>query len=131
MSDRKANSNRGGRPRWRLTSLLAWRVRFKAWLHVSLTALALGLAACGGVPWDGNSVGRDRATEGSAPGVLAPADFEHAISKPGTVLINVHVPYQGEIPGTDKFIPFDQVERPGACFLRRIRASPFTAARAQ
>lgn len=32
-------------------------------------------------------------------------------SADGITLINVHVPYEGEIAGTEAFVPFDQLER--------------------
>lgn len=42
--------------------------------------------------------------------LLPPVDFAAAISRPGTVTINVHVPDEGSIRGTDLWIPFDAVE---------------------
>jgi len=43
--------------------------------------------------------------------LLSPAEFSEVVSEPETVTINVHVPYEDEIPGTDSFIPFDRVDR--------------------
>ncbi|OFB36048.1 sulfurtransferase [Mycolicibacterium sp. (ex Dasyatis americana)] len=36
-------------------------------------------------------------------------EFATTIGKSETLTINVHVPYQGDIPGTDLSIPFDRI----------------------
>lgn len=36
-------------------------------------------------------------------------EFATAIGRSDTLTVNVHVPYQGDIPGTDLSIPFDRV----------------------
>ena len=38
-----------------------------------------------------------------------PASFEALLSNPDAMLINVHVPYAGEIAGTARFIAFDTI----------------------
>lgn len=40
---------------------------------------------------------------------LAPPAFSALLATTDAPLINVHVPYDGEIDGTDLFIPFDQI----------------------
>lgn len=74
---------------------------------VAVLVLALaGLAPSGAqtpetqrVPVDGGGTYTDVSARGLAR-LLESKDFP---------LINVHVPYEGEIGGTDAFIPFDQV----------------------
>jgi phage shock protein E len=40
---------------------------------------------------------------------VSPAELTTMMAKKDFPLINVHVPYEGELEGTDKFIPYDQI----------------------
>jgi rhodanese-related sulfurtransferase len=73
------------------------RARLPA-LAVALTG-ALLLAGCGG---SGES-------SGSGPRLAGPDEFAAAVAEPGRVTINVHVPDEGSIAGTDLSIPFDRI----------------------
>lgn len=42
---------------------------------------------------------------------------------PGITLINVHVPYEGELPGTDAFFAFDRIEQQQAQLPRNKAAA--------
>ena len=83
----------------------------KIWLVVGfLVVLALFVVACGSAPSEpeGDATGElsknadgyvDISAEQLA-GMLENKDF---------TLVNVHIPYEGEIPQTDLFLPFDQI----------------------
>jgi phage shock protein E len=45
----------------------------------------------------------------SDPRSLSPEEFEARSAEVGAIVVNVHVPYEGEIAGTDAFVPYDQV----------------------
>lgn len=46
--------------------------------------------------------------------LVSPDEFAAAITEPDRVTINVHVPDEGDIPGTDLSIPFDKIDQHAA-----------------
>lgn len=67
----------------------------------AVCVLALALVGCG----SGDQ--QDSAT--SAARLVGPAEFAAVVAEPERMTINVHVPFEGDIPGTDLSIPFDQI----------------------
>lgn len=66
----------------------------------------------------GCTSGGSETDEGLTPGkpggsvtLLAPADFQPSITRTDAFVVNVHIPYEGEIEGTDAFIPFDEIAK--------------------
>lgn len=50
---------------------------------------------------------------------LSPAQFKGRLGAPGSrLLVNTHVPYEGEIEGTDLFVPFNRVAEDLGLFPR-------------
>lgn len=76
--------------------------RKQIWLPVVvLTALALLVAGCAGVD--------PRLQEENGYTDISAEQLAEMLEDKDFVLVNVHVPYQGEIPQTDLFIPFDEI----------------------
>ena len=69
-------------------------------------ALALILGAC--TSQDG---GVSSESGAPAPEVqqLAPDEFADLVEDPDVLVVNVHVPYEGELPGTDAFVDYRDV----------------------
>src|SRR5947207_15259541 len=72
-----------------------------------LAAPAVGCSSGGG----GSSTagGREPAASTALLERLDPTAFANRMKDTGAVLINVHVPYEGELDRTDAFIPYDHI----------------------
>jgi len=82
------------------------RVRFRLRLALPLAAaLLLTVAACG----QGESAAPSQTAGASPARLVGPAAFAEAVQDPERLVINVHTPDEGSIPGTDLAIPFDQL----------------------
>lgn len=81
-----------------------------------IIALAIGLALLGGacssasVSSPAPDFGQVVPVEGSGSYVdISPSELDRMLSTEEFFFVNVHIPYEGEIPGTDAMIPYDQV----------------------
>jgi rhodanese-related sulfurtransferase len=83
-------------------------------LGVFVLALVLLLAACAKSPepttvevGEGTSAGLTKNADGYSD--ITVSQLSGMLSTKDFTLVNVHVPFAGDIPQTDLFIPFDQV----------------------
>jgi rhodanese-related sulfurtransferase len=84
--------------------------------YILLALLSLTLAACGGqseTPIAEIDLAEQTQTVSVAGGSYADVSVEGLtaiLENKDFPLINVHIPYEGEIEGTDEFIPFNEIE---------------------
>ncbi len=77
-------------------------------IAAGLAVLALGAVACGGDDADQATVDTTEVAASSRLlGVDEFADFLD--TTPSAVLVNVHIPYEGHLDGTDAYVPFDEI----------------------
>ena len=75
-----------------------------------LVAVGAVLAGCSASNGSGATAahGYDAVTPAAAVQLLGPADFEAAAA--GRVLINVHIPDEGSLPGTELSMPYNVID---------------------
>ncbi len=74
---------------------------------------ALLLAACSGSNASAPAaevVGKPVSVDGGAYTNVSVAELQTMLANKDFVFVNVHIPDQGDIPGTDLSIPFDKIE---------------------
>jgi rhodanese-related sulfurtransferase len=85
----------------------------KTWTLAGFLVLpALLVAACGGVsPTPEDNTGTTGEFPKNADGYadITIQQLAGMLEDKDLVLVNVHIPYEGEIPQTDLFIPFDEI----------------------
>lgn len=77
--------------------------------------LLLVLASCAAAQGQGEKAS-DTATRMASPqvqgyGVITTDELINILKSKDFTLVNVHVPYEGELPQTDVFIPYDRIDQ--------------------
>jgi rhodanese-related sulfurtransferase len=82
----------------------------KATVRVLLFGLLVAiLSACGSPSEPGELEGNSIAVDGGSYMDVTPDDLQTMLAAKDFIFINVHIPFEGNIPGTDLSIPFDQM----------------------
>jgi rhodanese-related sulfurtransferase len=78
---------------------------------IAFVVLALLVAACGSASEPGDAAATEEGFAKNSDGYADITVEQLAKMMPDNdlTLVNVHVPYEGEIPETDLFLPFDQI----------------------
>ncbi len=76
-----------------------------------VAAIALGLVCLGTACSAGDTAEHPTTVATAAAALVGPAEFAQHVDDSRVVTINVHVPNEGNIAGTDLAIPFDQISR--------------------
>ena len=77
---------------------------------VALAALVVALlAACSSGSEKASTANGKEPAQAAAFARLDPATFAERMNDKDATLINVHIPYEGELEQTDAFIPFDKI----------------------
>lgn len=84
----------------------------KILLYVLLPGLFLAITACGTQPASVQSVevtGQQVTVTGGSYKDLSVSELQTFLANKDFVFVNVHIPFEGDLPGTDLSVPFDDV----------------------
>ncbi len=76
---------------------------------LGLIIAALLLAACGGDSDPSEGIGRAQTVPGGSYTNVSVAELRQMLAKKDFLLINTHIPFEGDIGETDRSIPYDQI----------------------
>jgi rhodanese-related sulfurtransferase len=79
-------------------------LRRKSQITVLLLVLALAGACAPATPVP-------EGTDAPGPALITVEDLHQMLEDKDFMLVNVHIPFEGELPGTDAHIPYNEIEK--------------------
>ena len=74
---------------------------------IILMFVLLALTACQG----GSEIGKEEEIEGGSYRIVTVQELQSMLEAKDFLMVNVHIPWEGDIPQTDLQLPYDQIEQ--------------------